>query len=89
MSTPAARQWPWVSIIIPAYNTAAYIRETLQSVFSQDYPHCEVVVVNDGSPDTPQLEQALKPCASRIAGCAASTCGSGHAKVFGQRRPQP
>lgn len=66
MSTPAARPWPWVSIIIPAYNTAAYIRETLQSVFSQDYPHCEVVVVNDGSPDTPQLEQALKPFASRI-----------------------
>ncbi|WP_261894565.1 glycosyltransferase family 2 protein [Vibrio cyclitrophicus] len=39
------------SIIIPVYNVEGYILECLESVFSQNYPHYEVIIVNDGSKD--------------------------------------
>lgn len=57
---------PKVSVIIPAYNTAPYIAETLDSVFGQTFRDFEVIVINDGSPDTPALEVALQPYADRI-----------------------
>jgi glycosyltransferase involved in cell wall biosynthesis len=50
-----------VSVIIPAYNVAPYIAETLNSVFAQTKPAFEVIVVNDGSPDTAELEEVLRP----------------------------
>jgi len=40
-----------VSVVIPAYNCAKYIAETLESVIQQDYPKLEVLVVDDGSTD--------------------------------------
>jgi glycosyltransferase involved in cell wall biosynthesis len=52
-------QPPLVSVIIPAYNAAPYLQATLDSVFAQTYPHYEIVLVNDGSPDTPALEAIL------------------------------
>ncbi|RFC49185.1 MAG: Glycosyltransferase involved in cell wall bisynthesis [Verrucomicrobia bacterium] len=42
---------PRVSIVIPSYNSAKYLPETLQSVLQQDYQDFEVIVVNDGSTD--------------------------------------
>lgn len=42
---------PLVSIVIPSYNRASLIRETLDSVCSQVYPHWECIVVDDGSTD--------------------------------------
>ena len=40
-----------VSVIVPAYNCAATIAETLESVLAQDHGAVEVIVVNDGSKD--------------------------------------
>ena len=57
---------PEVSVIMPAYNTAALIPESLQSVFAQIYVNFEVIVVNDGSPDTPELERSIAPYRARI-----------------------
>lgn len=49
-----------VSVIIPAYNAAEFIGETLDSVFAQTFTRYEVIVINDGSPDTAALEQVLQ-----------------------------
>ncbi|MEP0806207.1 MAG: glycosyltransferase family 2 protein [Chloroflexota bacterium] len=42
---------PLVSVIIPAYNQAEFLPETIQSVLNQTYPHFELIVVNDASTD--------------------------------------
>lgn len=39
------------SIIIPVYNTEAYLNRCLDSIVSQSYKNFEVILVNDGSPD--------------------------------------
>jgi cellulose synthase/poly-beta-1,6-N-acetylglucosamine synthase-like glycosyltransferase len=40
-----------VSVILPAYNEENVIEHSVASALAQDYPHLEVIVVNDGSKD--------------------------------------
>lgn len=57
---------PKVSIIIPSYKTADLIQACLDSVFAQTFTDFEAIVVNDGSPDTSELEKAIQPYSDRI-----------------------
>jgi glycosyltransferase involved in cell wall biosynthesis len=57
---------PLVSVIIPAYDVSEFIGEALDSVLAQTFTDYEIIVINDGSPDTEALERALKPYMSRI-----------------------
>ena len=50
---PVPEHWPFLSVLIPAYNEAVVIENTLHAIAQQDYPaHAyEVLLINDGSKD--------------------------------------
>jgi len=49
--TAADNKGPLVSIIVPSYNMGAFLADTLDSIFEQDYRPLDVVVVDGGSKD--------------------------------------
>ena len=42
---------PLVSVIMPAFNAEAYIKEAIQSILDQTYPNFELLICDDGSSD--------------------------------------
>lgn len=42
---------PKISLVIPSFNQAKFLGQTLESIFSQGYPNLEVIVVDGGSSD--------------------------------------
>ena len=71
---------PAVSVVIPAYNAAEYIAAALDSVFTQTFTDYEVIVVNDGSPDTNAFEAALEPYRQRLVYLAQTNTGPSGAR---------
>lgn len=43
--------WPRISIVVPSWNQAEFLGETLESLIAQDYPDLEIIVVDGGSND--------------------------------------
>ena len=76
---------PLVSVIIPAYRAAESIAATLDSVFAQTWQDYEVIVVNDGSPDSEEMEKALEPYRERIVYVRQENQGPGGARNTGIR----
>lgn len=69
-----------ISIIMPAYNVTPYIKTALDSAFAQTFRDFEVIVVNDGCPDTRNLERVLDAFASRIVYIRQNNEGVGSAR---------
>lgn len=53
---------PKVSVIIPCFNQAPYLKEAVLSVIRQSYQNWEIIIVNDGSTDN--SEDIAKECAA-------------------------
>jgi len=45
-------QWPKISVVVPSYNQAQFLEETLRSVILQNYPNLELIVMDGGSTDS-------------------------------------
>lgn len=56
-----------VSVIVPVYNMARYLGETLDSILASDYPDFEVILMDDGSKDnSPEIARAYAEKDKRI-----------------------
>lgn len=74
---------PSVSVIVPAYRAASYIEEALDSILIQSQPVDEIIVVNDGSPDTDALERVLERYRDRITYLKQANGGASSARNAG------
>jgi len=82
-SAPNINDEPLVSVVIPAYNSAAYIAEAIESALGQDYPALEVIVIDDGSTD--QTVSIVSKYGDRVKLVAQKNKGSGAARNLGIR----
>lgn len=54
MANSSASDSKLVSILINSYNYGSFLRDAIESALAQTYPHCETIVVDDGSTDGSQ-----------------------------------
>ncbi len=57
---------PKVSIVIPVYNGANYMREAIDSALAQTYSNTEILVINDGSRDNGETERIAQSYGEQI-----------------------
>lgn len=82
---------PLVSVVVPSYNKAQFLAETVESVLKQDYSSKEIIIVNDGSSDnTSEVARSLiaQYPARRISLVEQSNMGAPTARNSGIERAQ-
>jgi len=72
---------PEVSVIIPTYNSARYLKEAVDSVLAQSFEDFEVIVVDDGSTD--DTETVMRQYQSRVRHIMQSNAGVSAARNRG------
>lgn len=73
-----------LTIVIPVFNTERTLRRCVESVLAQDYPDVEIILVDDGSPDTcPCICNDLAETDARIRVVHQEHRGLGHARNTG------
>ena len=82
---PALAGNPLVSILVPCYNEADNGEDTLLAALNQNYPHIEVIAINDGSSDgTAQMLDRRPRNTSGCAWCTGAEPGQGHGAAHGR-----
>lgn len=77
---------PRVSVVIPVYNVAAYLRACVDSVLHQNYPQTEIILVDDGSDDASgAICDEYASADSRVSVIHQENHGLGHARNTGMR----
>lgn len=82
---------PIVSVVIPSYNCAHLLPETIASVQTQSYPDWELLIINDGSTDDTeiQIKQRLETLSDdRIQLISKSNRGVSNTRNFGANLAQ-
>lgn len=68
---------PLVTIVTPSYNQGRFIRATIDSVLSQDYPHVEYIIMDGGSTD--HTAAVVEPYRDRLTWISEKDRGQSHA----------
>lgn len=67
IKTTSVRNNLLISIIIPCYNDALYVEQSVNSALNQSYPNIEVIVVDDGSnKETKEILKQLEPKITKL-----------------------
>jgi glycosyltransferase involved in cell wall biosynthesis len=83
VSHESATAWPRVSVIIPTWNRAGLVRTAIESALEQNYPHLEVLVVDDGSTDA--TEDVVKSFGAPVRYIRQANAGAASARNRGIR----
>ena len=79
---------PLVSIIIPVYNGANYLKESIDSALAQTYENVEIIVVNDGSTDHGETEKIALSYGDKIRYFSKENGGCASALNYGIKQMQ-
>jgi len=76
---------PVVSVVVPAYRASRYIETAVDSALGQTFADHEIIVVNDGCPETIDLERSLQRYQERLVYLKQGNKGPGAARNAGIR----
>ncbi|ACB49604.1 glycosyl transferase, family 2 [Crocosphaera subtropica ATCC 51142] len=82
--------YPSISIIIPSYRREQILKDTLEDVLKQDYPHFEILVVDQTASHDPTIQSYLENLANtnKIKWFRVSWASLPAARNYGVRRSQ-